>query len=77
VKNLLYFESSVDASGSAQITATFKPGTDPELAQMDVQTASRRSSPATGGAANRPAGGVRLVRFSDDGRHDFTGWPLR
>ena len=26
VKNLLYFESSVDASGSAQITATFKPG---------------------------------------------------
>ena len=36
VKNLLYFESSVDASGSAQITATFKPGTDPELAQMDV-----------------------------------------
>lgn len=37
VKNLLYFESSVDTSGSAQITATFKPGTDPELAQVDVQ----------------------------------------
>ena len=28
VKNLLYFTSSADTSGSAQITATFKPGTD-------------------------------------------------
>ena len=37
VKNLLYFESSSDTSGSASITATFKPGTDPELAQVDVQ----------------------------------------
>lgn len=37
VKNLLYFESSADASGSASITATFKPGTNPELAQVDVQ----------------------------------------
>src|SRR5262245_7393766 len=33
VKDLLYFESSADTSGSAQITATFKPGTDPALAQ--------------------------------------------
>ncbi|MBP0598216.1 multidrug efflux RND transporter permease subunit [Herbaspirillum sp. LeCh32-8] len=37
VKNLLYFESSADTSGTAQITVTFKPGTDPELAQVDVQ----------------------------------------
>ena len=37
VKHLLYFESSVDTSGSAQISATFKPGTQPELAQVDVQ----------------------------------------
>ncbi|KQQ35984.1 acriflavine resistance protein B [Duganella sp. Leaf126] len=37
VRNLLYFESSSDASGSASITVTFKPGTDPELAQVDVQ----------------------------------------
>ncbi|MDX1723569.1 MAG: multidrug efflux RND transporter permease subunit [Pseudomonas sp.] len=37
VKHLLYFESSVDTSGTAQITATFKPGTDPDLAQVDVQ----------------------------------------
>lgn len=37
VKNLLYFESSTDTSGAAQINVTFKPGTDPELAQVDVQ----------------------------------------
>ncbi len=37
VKNLLYFESATDTSGAAQITATFKPGTNPELAQVDMQ----------------------------------------
>ncbi|MCB6184198.1 multidrug efflux RND transporter permease subunit [Leeia sp. TBRC 13508] len=37
VKNLLYFESSTDTSGSASITVTFKPGTNPEMAQVDVQ----------------------------------------
>ena len=37
VKNLLYFESSADTSGQATITVTFQPGTDPELAQVDVQ----------------------------------------
>ncbi|MFV0890300.1 multidrug efflux RND transporter permease subunit [Metapseudomonas otitidis] len=45
VKNLLYFESSVDTSGSAQITATFKPGTDPELAQVDVQNRIKAVEP--------------------------------
>ena len=37
VKNLLYFESSADTSGSASVEMTFKPGTDPEMAQIDVQ----------------------------------------
>ena len=45
VKNLLYFESSVDTSGSAQITATFKPGTDADLAQMDVQNRIKTVEP--------------------------------
>ncbi len=45
VKNLLYFESSTDASGSAQITATFKPGTDAELAQVDVQNRIKAVEP--------------------------------
>lgn len=37
VNNLLYFESSSDTTGMATITVTFKTGTDPELAQIDVQ----------------------------------------
>lgn len=37
VKNLLYYESSSDNSGTASIDVVFKPGTDPELAQIDVQ----------------------------------------
>ncbi|QZI73549.1 multidrug efflux RND transporter permease subunit [Pseudomonas protegens] len=45
VKNLLYFESSVDTSGTAQITVTFKPGTDPEMAQVDVQNRIKAIEP--------------------------------
>lgn len=37
VKNLIYFESSSDTTGQATITVTFKPGTNPDLAQVDVQ----------------------------------------
>ncbi len=37
VDDLLYFESTSDTSGTAQITVTFNPGTDPALAQVDVQ----------------------------------------
>ncbi|ELY3982101.1 multidrug efflux RND transporter permease subunit [Cronobacter muytjensii] len=37
VDDILYFESSVDTSGSASITVTFQPGTDIKLAQVDVQ----------------------------------------
>ncbi len=37
VRNVLYYESTVDATGGASILVTFKPGTNPELAQVDVQ----------------------------------------
>ncbi|MBA4760508.1 MAG: multidrug efflux RND transporter permease subunit [Sphingomonas sp.] len=37
VKNLLYFDSSADTSGSATVNATFRPGTNVEMAQVDVQ----------------------------------------
>lgn len=36
-KGLLYYESVSDSYGQAQITATFAPGTDPDMAQVDVQ----------------------------------------
>ncbi|WP_047218895.1 MULTISPECIES: efflux RND transporter permease subunit [Delftia] len=45
VRHLLYFESSVDTSGSAEIKATFKPGTNPELAQVDVQNRIKAVEP--------------------------------
>ncbi len=45
VKNLLYYSSSSDTSGSASITATFKPGTDPEMAQVDVQNKIKSVEP--------------------------------
>ncbi|WP_116131716.1 multidrug efflux RND transporter permease subunit [Tropicimonas sp. IMCC34043] len=37
VKNVLYYESSVDATGGANISVTFKPGTNAEMAQVEVQ----------------------------------------
>lgn len=45
VKNLAYFESSADNTGSASITATFKPGTDPAMAQVDVQNRLKSIEP--------------------------------
>jgi multidrug efflux pump len=45
VKNLLYFESSTDTSGTAEIRITFKPGTHPELAQVDVQNRIKTIEP--------------------------------
>ena len=45
VKNLLYFESSTDTSGSASVSATFKPGTNPEMAQVDVQNRLKAIEP--------------------------------
>ncbi|MBV6303637.1 multidrug efflux RND transporter permease subunit [Candidimonas humi] len=36
-KGLLYYESVSDSYGQSQITATFRPGIDPDLAQVDVQ----------------------------------------
>lgn len=34
---LLYFGSTSNSNGIAEITVTFKPGTDPDMAQVDVQ----------------------------------------
>lgn len=45
VKDLLYFESTADTAGGAQIIATFKPGTNAELAQVDVQNRLKAIEP--------------------------------
>jgi len=36
-KGLLYYESTSYSNGTAEITVTFEPGTDPDFAQVDVQ----------------------------------------
>ena len=42
-KNMLYYESSSSSSGSAEITVTFEPGMDPDLAQVDVQNRIKKA----------------------------------
>jgi len=37
VDNLLYFSATSSSSGQVQITATFAPGTNPDIAQVQVQ----------------------------------------
>jgi len=78
VKNLLYFESSADTSGSATITATFRPGTDPELAQVDVQNRLKTIEPRlpqvvrqTGVTVESASSGfLMIVSLLSDGRQD-------
>src|SRR5690554_4147217 len=42
-KGLLYYESSSSSSGFGEITVTFAPGTDPDLAQVDVQNRIKKA----------------------------------
>ncbi len=45
VDNLLYFSSSSGSDGSVSITGTFAPGTDPDIAQVQVQNKVQRALP--------------------------------
>ena len=42
-KGLLYYESSSSSNGMAEINVTFAPGTDPDMAQVDVQNRLKRA----------------------------------
>jgi len=81
VKNLLYFESSADTSGMASIVATFKPGTDPALAQVDVQNKIKAIEPRlpqtvrqNGLTIESAASGFLMIisLTSEEGRFDET-----
>ncbi|MEG1769523.1 MAG: efflux RND transporter permease subunit, partial [Comamonas sp.] len=41
--HLMYYESSSSSNGTAEITATFQPGTAPNLAQVDVQNRLKKA----------------------------------
>ncbi|MGH8110431.1 MAG: multidrug efflux RND transporter permease subunit [Rhodanobacteraceae bacterium] len=45
IDNLLYFTSSSSSSGSASITLTFSPGTDPDIAEVQVQNKVSLATP--------------------------------
>src|SRR4051812_367701 len=45
VDHLLYFSSSSTAAGTVSITATFEPGTDPDIAQVQVQNKLQQAVP--------------------------------
>jgi len=45
IDNLVYFSSSSSASGGAGITLTFAPGTDPDIAQVQVQNKVALATP--------------------------------
>lgn len=42
-KDLLYFESTNNSNGIAEIVVAFQPGTDPQLAQVDVQNRLKKA----------------------------------
>ena len=42
-KGLLYYESTSSSNGIGEITVTFQPGTDPALAQVDVQNRIKKA----------------------------------
>jgi multidrug efflux pump subunit AcrB len=62
--NLLYFSSSSNADGSVQITATFAPGTNPDIAQVQVQNKVQAAVPLLPSAVPQLAvGGGKTPNF--------------
>src|SRR3546814_9065760 len=79
--NLLYMSSSSSSSGSAQVTLTFASGTDPDVAQMQVQNKMQQAEAmlpdavqSTGVTVTKSSGSMLMVLAftSDDGSMDGT-----
>lgn len=62
---LIYMESVAQANGTGQITISFEPGTNPDLAQVDVQNRLSRAAPRLPAAVTQQ--GVRV----DKSRSNF------
>ena len=45
IDNLMYMSSTSDSSGSVSITLTFQSGTDPDIAQVQVQNKLQLATP--------------------------------
>src|SRR5690349_22478580 len=57
---LIYMESVTQANGVGQITISFEPGTNPDLAQVDVQNRLARATPRLPAAVTQQ--GVRVEK---------------
>lgn len=79
IDNLRYFSSNSDAAGNLTITLTFDQGTDPDIAQVQVQNKLAQATPLLPQEVQRS--GVRVAKssadflmvlafYSDTGKHD-------
>ncbi len=77
--NLRYFSSTSDAAGNLNVTLTFEQGTDPDIAQVQVQNKLAQATPLLPQEVQR--GGLRVAKatadflvvvalYSQDGSHD-------
>ena len=69
--NLLYFSSPSNADGTVPITATFAPGTNPDIAQVQVQNKVQAAVPLlpSAGAAAGRGGGQDPAQLHPGHRH--------
>jgi hydrophobe/amphiphile efflux-1 (HAE1) family protein len=81
IDHLLYFSSTSAANGVATITATFQPGTNPDIAQVQVQNKLNQATPELPSVvqqqglvvAKAQSDFILIVALYDtDGRHDTT-----
>ena len=63
IDNLLYMSSTSDSSGNAQIILTFAPGTDPDIAQVQVQNKLQLATPRLPQVVQQQ--GVQVSKSSD------------
>ncbi len=72
IEDMIYFNSTSDNSGNYQLSITFEPGTDTDIAQVNVQNAVQRAEPTL--PAEVKALGVQTMKRSTDilGMYVFT-----
>jgi multidrug efflux pump len=79
IDHLLYFSSTSDSAGNLAITLTFAQGTDPNIAQVQIQNKLAQATPLLpqevqqqGIRVTKAAAGILLVIVvhSEDGSHD-------
>ncbi len=61
---LIYMEAVAQANGTGQITLSYQPGTNPDLAQVDVQNRLSRATPRLPSAVTQQ--GVRVEKASSN-----------